>query len=178
MCSTGTSRTCSTSNWLRDTQHRGGHLDVGDFLHDRLQLLVQNIDDLTNVCGTGASRTGTMGTWRSQSPPPVCCSNLPCGRTSARGGGRTPLSSSSYNWKSSVPPATSTANRLRGASCVASAVAVLFPREEWRTASATDGDQLVAKPLTEPSLSPPLFGAPSSRSTGVDHMKAFRTRDM
>ena len=32
---------------LRNTQHRGGHLDVGEFLDDRLQLLVQNIDDLT-----------------------------------------------------------------------------------------------------------------------------------
>ena len=32
---------------LRDTQHRRGHLDVGDFLNDRLLLLVQNIVDLT-----------------------------------------------------------------------------------------------------------------------------------
>ena len=32
---------------LRDTQHRRGHLDVGEFLDDRLHLLVQNIDDLT-----------------------------------------------------------------------------------------------------------------------------------
>ena len=149
---------------LRDTQHRRGHLDVREFLDDRLHLLVLNIVDLTqrlrhwgveglhhghavlavlaaSVLFQPSLRPHLRKRWR---PYPVERIHVQLEELSSPGD----IDSELAPW-----------SVVRGLSCGS-------PLSSWGVAhclchSHCDGHPLVAKPLTEPSLSPPLCGASS-----------------